>query len=668
MRGGLGELRSGSKDLKNSDDKGFLKELSLQASKIEPTKIEISISNDAKKLDSKVGTAKEDAQKKADAKAQSNGAESGTQRKLNESPRKDSKAEELKKPEAAEAQRLKGTGKKVLNGREKAIQKFMDSVESEFGIPPQRIVESMAQLSDQDLTESPEQNAEKIVDSLDLPDGQSERMMAMYMQFVTELRTFDSDGQKMILKNDPGVLMGDQTQLRHLNAKSNSENIAQGLEKLNQKFWMKSPQVPSSSVESALTQATPDQLQNLNFEDTQSLSDLTDVNEFKNEQIASEITAQPILNDKIGTGAMAHQQNIGAEDLKNILQEMQSLKDEKEQISALRTQLQQLNKQVGESGDSAASSSVKIENSKGDDAAADDSLTALSSDRSAPEIGSLKSEGNLQQGDSQFSQDSNLNEAGKNSIATKALNGNSENSGDAFKKSLSGDKDVESTSSKSSTSGSSSVFSSAASAVPVESLSNLKITHVGTTAGTLGAAGASLSAEEKANVQQVMNQAQYLVKNGGGEVKVQMTPEGMGTVQLKLDLKDGKVNVQMTAENHETKKILEDSLKDLKNSLSSHKLSVDHVKVDVVGAPSSEMGSQNNQNMNSDAQRDSTRQFWNQYRENFGNQSRDGYFEVPNMNKYARQMQKGPELPSLSEASSQSRKIEGRGNGLNMVA
>lgn len=652
MRGGLGEVRSNITDLKNSDDKSFLKELSLQNSRSESKKLE---------LNSKVASS--DSRNNSRAKSKADEAGSETQPKLKDSPRKESRTEERKKPEALDAQRSKGMGKKVLNGREKAIQKFMDSVESEFGIPPQRIVESMAQLSDHDLTESPDLNAEKIVDNLDLPVEQAEQMKAMYLQFVKELQTFDNDGQKMILKNDPGVLMGVQTQQRHLAVQSNSDNIAQGLEKLNQKFWMKPLAGDSSDLGATVSQGVDETLQSADLTDVQNFNDAKESNL---DRISSDVLKQPIPKENVGVGVQAKLDNLDSDDLKNILQEMTALKDEKEKISSLRNQLQQLNQQVGSDVQNGQAVSTLNNQDVDSEAEGDSDLVMSPLDRGTAEAGNIKAEQGISQGQQEFSKDSNLNESSKNMSKVMQANSENEKSGEAFKKTMSGEKEVESGSSSKSTS--SSVFSNLPTAVPVDTLNHLKITHVGATAGALGAAGAGLSAEDKANVQQVMNQAQYLVKNGGGEVKVQMTPEGMGTVQLKLDLKDGKVNVQMTADNHETKKILEDSLKDLKNSLSSHKLSVDHVKVDVVGAPSSEMGSQNNQNMNSDAQRDSTRQFWNQYRENFGNQSRDGYFEVPNMNKYARQMQKGPELPSLNETSSQSRKIEGRGNGLNMVA
>ncbi len=134
------------------------------------------------------------------------------------------------------------------------------------------------------------------------------------------------------------------------------------------------------------------------------------------------------------------------------------------------------------------------------------------------------------------------------------------------------------------------------------------------------------STENEAAVKQLMNQAQYLIKKGGGEMKVQMTPEGMGTIHLKVMLQDGKVNMQMSADTQEAKKAIESSLAELKTSLAAHKLSMENVKVDVVNATSTDTATQNQTNLNGQNQRDQTRQFWNQFNDNFGSPGRKRIF------------------------------------------
>lgn len=83
-------------------------------------------------------------------------------------------------------------------------------------------------------------------------------------------------------------------------------------------------------------------------------------------------------------------------------------------------------------------------------------------------------------------------------------------------------------------------------------------------------------------MQNLMNQAQYLVKRGGGEVSVQMTPEGLGKVHLKMMIENGNVQLELSAQDHSTKKLIEEHISDLKSSLAAHQMNVEHVKINTV--------------------------------------------------------------------------------------
>ncbi len=126
--------------------------------------------------------------------------------------------------------------------------------------------------------------------------------------------------------------------------------------------------------------------------------------------------------------------------------------------------------------------------------------------------------------------------------------------------------------------------------------------HLGAAAGAAGAAaaakpGAETDAMKDSNVREVMNQAKYLVTAGGGEMTVKMTPEGMGEVNLKVMLDNGKINIEMNAQDKSVKKMLEESLSDLKSSLASHQMRVEHVKINNVVA----VDTQNQAQFQSDA-------------------------------------------------------------------
>lgn len=82
---------------------------------------------------------------------------------------------------------------------------------------------------------------------------------------------------------------------------------------------------------------------------------------------------------------------------------------------------------------------------------------------------------------------------------------------------------------------------------------------------------------DAANLKEILNQAQYLVTKGGGEVSVKMTPEGMGEVQLKIMMENGKMNLEMNTHDKNVQKLIQESLFDLKSSLAAHQISVEHV-------------------------------------------------------------------------------------------
>ncbi|MEQ1664431.1 MAG: flagellar hook-length control protein FliK, partial [Bdellovibrionales bacterium] len=88
------------------------------------------------------------------------------------------------------------------------------------------------------------------------------------------------------------------------------------------------------------------------------------------------------------------------------------------------------------------------------------------------------------------------------------------------------------------------------------------------------------AADMQANVKEIITQAQFLAKKGGGEMKVSLNPDGMGEVNLKVKMNDGRLSVEMVTSNTEAKHLLERGLSDLKDSLAIHKLHLESVKID----------------------------------------------------------------------------------------
>ncbi|MFL5813528.1 MAG: flagellar hook-length control protein FliK, partial [Bdellovibrionia bacterium] len=89
-----------------------------------------------------------------------------------------------------------------------------------------------------------------------------------------------------------------------------------------------------------------------------------------------------------------------------------------------------------------------------------------------------------------------------------------------------------------------------------------------------------------------------ITSQGGGEIRVKLHPENLGELHLRI-VTDGKqVGIHVQASDDKARKILEESLSDLKDSLSKHQLSlgsVDFAVGQAQGTFSSDMGNDSRQ-------------------------------------------------------------------------
>lgn len=118
-------------------------------------------------------------------------------------------------------------------------------------------------------------------------------------------------------------------------------------------------------------------------------------------------------------------------------------------------------------------------------------------------------------------------------------------------------------------------------------------------------------ADVESNINKIIQSSQAMIKDGGGEMKIQMNPEGLGEVNLKVLVEDGNVNIEMIADNKEAKKLMEKGLLDLKANLAQHKLNVDGIKVDMADQLQNQM-----QEEFQNQEREFARQFMQDFRQN----------------------------------------------------
>lgn len=178
------------------------------------------------------------------------------------------------------------------------------------------------------------------------------------------------------------------------------------------------------------------------------------------------------------------------------------------------------------------------------------------------------------------------------------------------------------------------------------------------------------NAEDKTvNIQNLIKQAQVIIKEGGGEMKLEMSPEGMGQVNLKVAVENGQVNIQMITQNKEAKKMIEEGLSELKASLAAHKLQVDTLKVDLSDGVSKQM-----QEQLSDHKQNQAREFAQNFLGNMRDERqsfRQGFFDNSGYKAYKNLAEREggvPQPDAVVGSSSSSAKKKQTDRRLDMVA
>ena len=528
-----------------------------------------------------------------------------------------------------------GNVKKKSANRQQAIKEFMDSFESEFEIPPTRLVEAMAKLDDSQLKESPEKTADAVVKNLGLDDAQADKARAMYASMLLQLQQTQQPQRPMPEMALGGGLASQQgVQARVAAAQEQKTMMGSSIEHLNKKFWMNEQAAPT-----AMPTLDGNLAQKITMDDSALAADGTDA------------AALDVMGKGAQVPEMPQAQQAKVPQLPPHLQgQMQDTMSPAllAALAAKKAAAQQ--RAAGEAGEDSPEMNGEM-------------ATGVEAPQAGKALQGPQAQ-NVVQGKAtaqEFLQQHQQDPQGQSFM---------QNQKEFAQKATGHEKDFV----KGKLTAKAAEFKTAMTGMEGQGLQGmpmkadaLKFDPMAPAPVAAPVAGQH-NAENEAAVKQLMNQAQYLIKNGGGEMKVQMTPEGMGTVHLKVMLENGKVNLQMSADTQEAKKTIESSLAELKTSLAAHKLSVENVKVDVVNSASADTATQNQTNMNGHGQRDQ-RQFWNQFNDNFGNQGRrEALADFQNIKGYGGKRADPLQPIETANAKSSVRTVNGKGSGLNLVA
>ncbi len=553
-----------------------------------------------------------------------------------ERPPRAERRESDEKAEKVAATKDNGVQKKSkgTSQRENAILNFMDSFESEFGVPPTKIVEAMANLKADDQVESPEATADQVIGQLDLDDQQEDQAKSMYMGLLAQLAQIskvEPRPQKPEQATQP--MFGGATATmglsrdRFASAQDKRNALNQSLDSMNQKFWMKGGAV--DHVATGMDTPLADKLAQMSIQDKIMQPQGLQIDE----SLMNQRPQQPVVELQNPAAQSTMETSEGDNSPEVALAALVATA----RAAKGRAEMTDMASEFEDTSSAAPSS----ENAHGRMPMKADatSIEATSQNQAKGFEFGKNSQQNMQgQGEGHPS----AARTAKGGLEAKTKSAEKAD----FKQTL--------------------------------GLEGLQSQHVPlkqeALVGSVAVAGAQAApvatkTENEANIKQIMDQAQYLIKKGGGEMNVEMTPEGLGKINMKVLVQDGKVNVQMAADTQEAKKTLESGLSDLKNSLAAHKLSMDHVKIDVVGNANTDNSAQNQMNQNNSGSREQTRQFWNNFGDNFGsgNQDRSSFVDIPSLRGYPRpRSDKG--IEPVETASVNKYAAAGKGKGLNLVA
>lgn len=567
----------------------------------------------------------------------------------------------------------KSQGKKATGAREKAIQKFMDSFESEFSVPPTRIVAAMAQLSEQKLAKAPEQTVDDVVGSLGLSDEDSMKAKALYGNLVNELSEIDR--RSSFNPSRDQMIGADMVKERFTTNIERQGTLRSNLDKLNDKFWMKGVGASSNSI------SISDGVNGIGLsqQDANAWAATSDPNSMLAQQFGL-LAGQNNFQDSVPGLRMPMQSGNGQQ----LDAAANSTDDDADVVTMpladaenlVKVGLLSKNEVWGVTSDPSV---VEVPRQKMLmlKEALENSITADQSNMSSKDLemnqrmaAMLKL--NPNQVSVQGNQMQNLRSLNKtddtiSQMMAQKLNGQSANQ--TLLRAQQKDSQNSDSSADSNAQAKGDLLPSMAGGLGLQGLGNEK-DFAAMLQGQAKPVAMS-PADHEANIKELMAQASVLVKKGGGEMRVKMSPEGMGDIHLKISLNEGRVQVQMQAETTEAKKAIESGLADLKSSLAAQKLAVDNVKVDVVHRSSTDNqtnpNSNPNSNLNGDAQREKLSQFWNQFRDNFGNgPKRDSFMEMAAAKSYT--VRRGDPLQPIEEAQSRSVRSDGRGQSVDYVA
>lgn len=438
--------------------------------------------------------------------------------------------------------------------RRKAISEFLDQMQGEFGVSPDRILSAFGKMDEATLNASPEESTKKFLSQLEIPANQQARAAELYNSMVQT--TGEAAFNEKIAGVESGVSMAVMSRREQA-----VQDLNKAVDQLNDVFALRSPSAASS--ETFMSDWVP-----LNGDLQGGAANSNSGADGLRAQMAAERMDAQLLRLMQAQGIKKSEG--GPESVEQGASE--------EEIAALLGM-----EGLGEGLDASAAKKAGL------DAV---STTDVSVNSTTVTVAGQTSTGKGFDSGNSSSKNSSA-DSGEEKTSVKKASTQSAGKG----KDLGNFASSLTESSSAATDASAAAVSGTASASPKPAIAG--------PAGMILERPTPTTADEKENVKELIRQAQVALKNGGGEIKMDLKPEGIGQVKLKVSVENGQVNVQMLTDNDASKRLLEKGFHELKASLAAEQLKVENLQVDIGREIQKQM------DQNTDNSREQARQFAN---------------------------------------------------------
>ncbi|MCB0394503.1 MAG: flagellar hook-length control protein FliK [Bdellovibrionales bacterium] len=488
------------------------------------------------------------------------------------------------------------------NAIQKPMMNFMSVMEEDYGIDPEQVLSSLSEMSDDELLNPPRETMTKFLDNLDVQDEQRQQVESLYTGMLNQIEMADQKAGRFDKKVKMEVISPKEIRQKRL-----SESI----ESLNKKFFLNDtrPQfgkmnADGQKVDGKIIQNDPSQRVDQLNKSFYALDDLQG-NQRSNEQGQE--------NQNRAAGAVVGAVPVFNQSPQPISQTPQPMSADGVSDSVLKS-LQEVTRDdsvdfdpqgQGVSGNNAPAFASPFALAQMEGFEGEESSLGGESSNDFGEVSAMKAGDD--EGDEKIEGHEKFDEL------VHHLDG------DQAQMDLSVD------------------------GPEVDSFSRIEPNNL----------------EKTQNLREIVQGARALVRDGGGEMNIRLSPEGMGEIQLKVAVNKGNVDIQMLTNNSETKRHLESTINDLKNGLASQKLNLETVKVDMNQAG---LGQDFDMTQSGQQQRHMAQEFLQQFRDN-NNSFRNAFYAGPERGT------KNPEdRPEIKMEDSKSQRSDGKSKHLNVIA